>query len=328
MIIMMKAIICTKYGPPEVLKLAEVEKPIPKENEILIKNHATTVILGDCELRGMNFPFMNFGFRILIRLGFGIRGPRNKIIGQQLSGTVEEVGNEVTSFKPGDQVLASTALGMGAYAEYKCMKEDGIVIAKPSNMTFEEASTIPIGGTEALHFMKLANIQEGQTVLINGAGGSIGTIAVQIAKSKGAEVTAVDSGNKFEMLRFIGADHLIDYKKELFTDRSDTYDVIFDVVGITKYPNCAKSLNENGTYIQGNGGIPRGDKSAAQKKGFKTIDKYADYTREGLLELKELIEAGTIKAVIDRTFPLEEMVEVHRFVEQGGKLGNVVVTME
>ncbi|MGY5858998.1 MAG: NAD(P)-dependent alcohol dehydrogenase, partial [Candidatus Thorarchaeota archaeon] len=205
----MKAIICTKYGPPEVLELREVPKPSPKDNEILIKNHATTVILGDCELRGFKFPYYGPGFKLLIRLGFGIRGPRKKIIGQQVAGIVEAVGKEVTKFKPGDQVYACTALGMGAYAEYKSMHEDGLVTTKPTNMTFEEASTIPVGGTEALHFMKEANIQDGQTVLINGAGGSIGTVTLQIAKSKGAKVTAVDSAGKFDMLRSLGADHLV-----------------------------------------------------------------------------------------------------------------------
>ena len=324
----MKAIVCTKYGPPEVLQLAEVPKPMPKDNEILIKNHATTVILGDCELRGFNFPAFGFGFRLLVRLGFGIRGPRKRILGQQLAGVVEEVGSDVTLFKPGDQVFASTALGMGAYAEYKCMSEKGLIAPKPTNLTFEEASTIPVGGTEAFHFMGKANIQEGQSVLINGAGGSIGTVAVQLAKSKGAEVTAVDSGGKFDMLQSIGADHLVDYKKELFTERSETYDVIFDVVGVTRFSGCMSSLNENGIYLQGNGSVSRGEKSTARENNMQAIAGPADYSVVRLVELGELHEAGTIKAVIDRVFPLEQMAEVHRFVEQGGKLGNVVVTME
>ena len=323
----MKAIICTKYGPPDVLQLQEVDKPQPKDNELLIKNHATTVILGDCELRGFKFPYYGPGFKLLIRLGFGIRGPRKKIIGQQVAGIVEAVGKEVTKFKQGDQVFACTALGMGAYAEYKCMPESGLVTIKPSNMTFEEASTIPVGGTEALHFMTEANIQNGQTVLINGAGGSIGTVALQIAKSKGAEVTAVDSAGKFDMLRSLGADHFVDYKQEYFVDRGETYDVIFDVVGVTTYSDCMNSLNENGIYLQGNGRISRGDKSSARKNNRLAIDRLADYSTERLVELRELIEDGTIKTAIDRTFPLEQMVEVHRFVEAGGKKGNVVVTM-
>jgi NADPH:quinone reductase-like Zn-dependent oxidoreductase len=324
----MKAIICKKYGPPEVLQLVELPNPVPKDNEILIRNHATTVVLGDCELRGFNFPYYSFAFKLLVRLGFGLRGPRKKILGQQLAGTVEKVGKDVTVFKPGDEVFACTALGMGSYAQYNCMSENGIVTMKPTNMSFEEASTIPIGGTEALNYMTQANIEQGQTVLINGAGGSIGTIAIQLAKAKGAKVTAVDSAGKFDMLQSLGADNLIDYKKELFTDRDETYDVIFDVVGVTKFSSCLKSLNENGIYIQGNGSVHRGEKSIATKNNMIVIDKYTDYTTEFLIELRELIEAGTIRTVIDRTFPLEQMVEVHRFVEQGGKLGNVVVTMD
>ncbi|MFW9907148.1 MAG: NAD(P)-dependent alcohol dehydrogenase [Candidatus Thorarchaeota archaeon] len=323
----MKAIVCPRYGPPDVLRLEEVDKPQPKDDEILIRNHATTVILGDCELRGFNFPYYSLGFRLLIRVGFGIRGPRKKILGQQLAGIVEEVGGDVTLFKPGDQVFACTELDLGAYAEYKTMSEKGLVTAKPTSMSFEEASTIPIGGTEALHFMNKANIQKGQSVLVNGAGGSIGTIAIQLAKAKGAEVTAVDSAGKFDMLKYLGADHLIDYQQELFTERGNTYDVIFDVVGVTSFSGCMKSLNQNGVYLQGNGMISRGERSKARNSNMLAIHGPATYSTTRLIELRELIEAGTIKAVIDRTFPLEEMVEVHRFVERGGKLGNVVVTL-
>ena len=323
-----KAIVCPKWGPPEVLELREVEKPIPKKNQILIKNHATTVILGDCELRGFKFPALGFGFRLLARLGFGIRGPRKKILGQQLAGVVEEVGSEVTLFKPGDEVFASTAFGMGADAEYKCMSEKELIVIKPPTLTFEEASTIPLGGTEALHFISKANIQSGQSVLINGAGGSIGTVAVQLAKSKGAEVTAVDSAGKFDMLKSIGADHLVDYKTELFTERGETYDVIFDVVGVTRFSDCVSSLNENGIYLQGNGSVSRGEKSIARKNNMQAMAGTADYSVDRLVELGNLHENGTIKAVIDRTYPLEQMVEVHRFVEQGGKKGNVVVTFD
>jgi NADPH:quinone reductase-like Zn-dependent oxidoreductase len=323
----MRAVVCPKYGPPEVLKLVEVPKPVPKNNEILIRNHATTVVLGDCELRGFNFPYYSVTLKLLMRLGFGIRGPRKKILGQQLAGVVEEVGMNVTLFKPGDEVFACTELGLGAYAEYKSMPENGLITIKPSNMSFEEASTIPVGGSEALHFMKLADVQKGQSVLVNGAGGSIGTIAVQLAKSNGAKVTAVDSAGKEDMLRSIGADYFIDYKNELFTERDETYDVIFDVVGVTQFSGCMNSLNENGTYLQGNGTISRGDKSTAKNNNMSAIDDYTDYSTDLLVELRELIEAGTIRTVIDRTNPLEQMVEVHRFVERGGKLGNVVVTM-
>jgi NADPH:quinone reductase-like Zn-dependent oxidoreductase len=317
----MKAIVCTKYGPPEVLQL------IPKANEILIKNHATTVILGDCELRGFKFPYFGFGFRLLMRLGFGIRGPRKKILGQQLAGEIEKIGKDVTQYSVGDQVFGLSGFGMGAYAEYTAVSENMVMTTMPSNMTYEEASTIPVGGLEALHYMRMANIQGGQRILVNGAGGSIGTIAVQLAKNYGAKVTAVDSAGKFDMLRSLGSDHVIDYKTENFTERGETYDVIFDVVGVTSFPSCMNSLNENGIYLQGNGSVSRGDKSTARKNNKIAMAGPAENKIEHLIHLKELIEAGTVKAVIDRTYPLEQMVEVHRFVEEGGKKGNVVVTM-
>ncbi len=324
----MKAIVCTKWGPPEVLELREVEKPTPKDNELLIKIHATTVIVGDCEMRGFNLPQMGFGLRLLMRVGFGIRGPRKKILGQQLAGEIEAIGKDVTKFKEGDEVFAVTGFSFGTYAEYTCLSENIIVARKPTNMSYEEASTIPVGGLEALHFMREGNIQSGQRVLINGAGGSIGTIAVQLAKNYGAEVTAVDSAGKFDMLRSIGADHVIDYKTENFTERDETYDVIFDVVGVTKFSDCIKSLNENGTYLQGNGTVSRGDKSTARKIGMKAIAGPADYMTEHLISLRELIEAGTIKTFIDRTYPLEQMVEAHNYVETGQKVGNVVITLD
>ncbi|MBY8998547.1 MAG: NAD(P)-dependent alcohol dehydrogenase, partial [Candidatus Thorarchaeota archaeon] len=268
----MKAILCTKYGPPDVLQLGEVDKPFPKSNELLIKINATTVIAGDCEMRGLNYPQFGFGMKLLMRVGFGLRGPRKKILGQQLAGVVETVGKDVTLFKPGDQVFACTGLGFGTYAEYKTMSEKGLVALKPGNMSYEEASTIPVGGSEALHFMTKANILSDQKVLINGAGGSIGTVAIQLAKSMGAEVTAVDSAGKFDMLYSLGAEHVIDYKTENFTERNETYDVIFDVVGVTKFSDCVSSLKENGIYLQGNGSVSRGDKSTARKSGKSAID--------------------------------------------------------
>ncbi|MFW9920914.1 MAG: NAD(P)-dependent alcohol dehydrogenase [Candidatus Thorarchaeota archaeon] len=323
----MKAIVCPRYGPPEVLELREVKKPIPKKDEILIKIHATAVILGDCELRGQNFPHYGIGMKFLIRLGFGIRGPRKKILGQQCAGEIEAIGEDVTLFKLGDQVFAATEFGLGTYAEYTCMPEDGIVSLKPSNMSYEEASTIPIGGTEALHYMNKAELRQGQKVLINGAGGSIGTIAIQLAKSKGAEVTAVDSAGKYEMLTSIGADYFIDYKQENFHENGERYDVIFDVVGVTHFSDCLNSLDENGVYLQGNGSISRGNKSLAEKHGMKALAGPAKYSTENLTKLRELIESGTVKTIIDRSFSLDEMVEAHRFVEQGGKKGNVTIAV-
>jgi len=323
----MKAIVCPRYGPPEVLELREVEKPIPKKDEILIKIHATSVILGDCELRGQSFPVYGIGMKILIRLGFGIRGPRKKILGQQCAGVIEAIGEDVTLFKPGDQVFAATEFGLGTYAEYTTMPETGIITLKPSNMSYEEASTIPIGGTEALHYMTKAEIKQDQKVLINGAGGSIGTIAIQLAKSKGAEITAVDSSGKYEMLSSLGADHFIDYKQENFYENGEAYDVIFDVVGVTRFSDCINSLNANGVYLQGNGSISRGNKSLAKKHGMKALAGPAKYSTENLVKLRNLIESGTFRTIIDRSYPLEEMVEAHRFVEQGGKKGNITISV-
>jgi len=324
----MKAIVCTKWGPPDVLKLRDVETPVPKDNELFIKIHATTVIAGDCEMRSFNFPQMGRGLRLLMRIVFGIRGPRKKILGQQLAGEVEAIGKDVTMFNKGDQVFAVSGLGFGTYAEYKCMSEEGLVALKPKNMSYTEASTIPVGGIEALYFMRAAKIKPGHKVLINGAGGSIGTIAIQLAKSMGAEVTAVDSAGKFDMLRSINADHVIDYKQEKFTEREEDYDVIFDVVGVTKFSDCMTSLNEKGIYLQGNGTVSRSAKSTARKNNKSAIAGPADYKIEHLIQLRELIESGTIRTVIDRTYPLEEMAEAHAFVEQGGKKGNVVVTLD
>ncbi len=323
----MKAIVCSRYGPPEVLELRDIPIPVLKNNEILIKNHATTPVLGDCEVRGFNFPHLGIGLKLLMRLGFGIRGPRKGILGQQLAGVVEEVGVNVTRFKPGDEVYACTGLGLGAYAEYKKMSEKGIVTLKPKNMTFEEASTIPIGGSEALYFMKQVDIQSGQRVLINGAGGSIGIIAVQLAKHYGADVTAVDSEGKFEMIQSLGANSCIDYKKENFWERKETYDVIFDVVGVTPFAGAMKALNETGIYLQGNGSVSRKNKSIARESNKLVFDDPADYSIGQLNELRFLIEDGTIKTFIDRVYSLEEMQDVHRLLEAGGKRGNVVVSL-
>ncbi|MHA1958729.1 MAG: NAD(P)-dependent alcohol dehydrogenase [Candidatus Thorarchaeota archaeon] len=323
----MRAIVCTKYGPPEVLQLREVPKPIPKSNELLIKNHAITVIAGDCELRGFNlsYPFQK---KLLMRLAVGLRGPRKRILGQELAGVVEEVGRDVTLFSEGDQVFAATGFGMGAYAEYTCVSEKGLVAMKPDNMTYEEASTIPIGGLEALHFMRKADIRSGQRVLINGAGGSIGIIAVQLAKYWEAEVTAVDIARKFDMLRSLGADYVVDYTQEDFTESGRMYDVIFDIVGKASFSGCLKSLSDNGTYLLGNGWLSRSEKRFAERSNKKATGYTSDYQSKHLVYLKELIEEGTIRSFIDRTYPLEDMVEAHRYVETGLKIGNVVITVE
>src|SRR5216684_8971161 len=238
----MKAIICTKYGPPDVLQLKEVEKPTPKSNEVLVRVHAATVTKGDCELRSLKLPLL---WKLLVRIGFGFRAPRRKILGQELAGEIESVGNAVTLFKKGDHVFANTGLRLGAYAEYDCLPEKGLIATKPANMTYEEAAAVPVGGLHSLHFLRKANIQSGQKVLINGAAGSIGTVAVQLAKYYGAEVTGVDSTEKLGVLRYLNADQVIDYTKEDFTRSGEKYDVIFDTIGKSPYSRSIKSLNEN-----------------------------------------------------------------------------------
>ncbi len=321
----MKAIIWPKYGSPDVLELKEVEKPTPKDNEVLIKIVAATVFAGDCEMRSFDFPI---SFWLPLRILFGLRKPRIKILGQELAGEIEAVGIEVTQFKKGDQVFAPTDMSFGAYAEYICLPSTHPMAIKPTNMTYEEAATIPTGGLNALHFLRKGNIQSGQKVLIYGAAGGIGTFAVQIAKTFGAEVTAVDSTRKLDMLRSIGADHVIDYTQEDFTQNAETYDVIIDVVGKSSFSRSVRSLKQNGRYILGNprlSGMIRG-LWTSMISSKKVIIALAGYRTEDLIFLKELIEAGKIKSVIDRRYPLAQVAEAHRYVETGQKMGNVVIT--
>jgi 2-desacetyl-2-hydroxyethyl bacteriochlorophyllide A dehydrogenase len=323
----MRAIIWQKYGPPDVLQLKEIETPIPKENEMLVKIIAATVFAGDCEMRGFNFPI---SFWLPLRLMFGLRKPKTKIKipGQELAGEVEAVGREVTQFKKGDHVFAA-AEKFGAYAEYVCLSDKNTTAIKPANMTFEEAATVPVGGLNALHFVRKGNVQKGQKVLINGAAGSIGTFAVQIAKTFGAEVTAVDSGKKLDMLRSIGADTVINYTQEDFTQNGETYDVIIDVVGKSPFSRSVRSLKKNGRYVLGNprfSGLFRG-MWTSMTSSKKVIVALTGYRTEDLVFLKELIEAGKIKTVIDRRYPLEEIAEAHRYVETGQKTGNVVISV-
>jgi NADPH:quinone reductase-like Zn-dependent oxidoreductase len=326
----MKAIVCTKYGPPDVLQLKDVEKPTPRENEVLIRIHATTVTAGDCELRSLKFPLL---LQPLVRIGFGIRGPRKKILGQELAGEIEAVGKEVTRFRKGDQVFAWTGLRLGAYAEYTSLPEDGVLSTKPSNINYEEAAALAVGGLDAVYFLRRANIQIGDKVLINGAGGTIGTFAIQLARYYGADVTAVDSIEKLDMLRSIGADHVIDYTQEDFTKGVETYDVIFDVIGKSSFSRSVRLLRLNGRYLLGNPRLSdriRGPWTS-RRSSIKVIPWKArtasQYTQD-INFLKQLIEAGKIKTVIDRCYPLEQTAEAHRYVDTGHKKGNVVITVE
>ena len=323
---LMKAAVCTRYGPPEVLQLRELEKPTPKDDEVLVRVHAATVTAGDCELRSLKLPL---SWQLIARIGFGFRGPRKKILGQELAGEIESVGKAVRLFKKGDQVFAFTGLRLGAWAEYNCLPENGWMAIKPANMTYEEAAAVPAGGLHALHCLRKGNIESGQNVLIYGAGGTVGTVAVQLAKSFGAEVTGVDSARKLDMLRSIGADKVIDYSKEDFTKSGETYDVIFDVVGKSSFSGCMRSLKKKGFYLLGNPGLSQLVRGllTSMRSSKKVIGGMASYRTEDLIFLKELIEAGKIRSAIDRRYPLERIAEAHRYVDTGQKEGNVVITV-
>jgi NADPH:quinone reductase-like Zn-dependent oxidoreductase len=309
----MIAVVCSQYGPPEVLQLKEVEKPIPKDNEVLIRIRATTAHIGDTKIRrfepGLG-PVKDFFFKPMMRMIVGFKGPRKKILGMELAGEIEAVGKDVTLFKVGDQVFATTEFRFGTYAQYCCMPEDGILAIKPSNMSYEEAAPVSNAGITALINLRKANIQKGQKVLIYGASGSVGTYAIQIAKHYGAEVTAVCSTANLEMVKSLGADNVIDYTTTDFTQSSDRYDVIFDAVGKIAYSTRKKSLKESGIYL-----------SALGLSGNIKLKV------EDLIFLKELCEAGKLKSVIDRRYPIEQIVEAHRYVDKGHKKGNVVITV-
>jgi len=320
----MRAVVCRRYGPPEVLQLEEVEAPVPKDDEVLVRVRATTVTAGDCEIRKFKMPVLLW---LPARIGFGFRGPRNKILGQELAGEIESVGKDVKLFKKGDQVLALTGFRLGAYAEYDCLPEKGLITTKPANMTYEEAATVPLGGLHASHFLRKAHIQSGQRVLINGAGGSIGILAVQLAKTFGAEVTAVDSAGKLDMLRSIGADRVIDYSREDFTRGGESYDVIFDVVGKSSFSGSLRSLKERGFYLLGNPGLSQLARRYWTSTGSKKVISGMKYVVDDLVFLKGLIEAGRVRTVIDRSYPLEEIAEAHGYVDTGQKAGNVVITV-
>jgi NADPH:quinone reductase-like Zn-dependent oxidoreductase len=323
----MRAIVCTRYGPPEVLQLREVPKPVPKDDEILVRIRATTVGAADCEIRRFDFASWIW---IPIRLAFGIRAPRQPVLGQELAGDVEAVGSAVTSLKPSDRVFAATGIGLGAHAEYICLREHpktGAITTMPANLGYAEAAAVPYGGGEALGFLRKANLRSGQRLLVNGAGGSFGTFAVQLAKDLGAHVTAVDGAAKLPMLRSLGADRVIDYAREDVTAGQETYDVIFDIVRGTASAPLVRMLTESGSLVMANPGflqIVRA-KWAARGTGKRVSISGKVMTAEGLAHLRALVEAGRLRPVIDRRFPFEQMVEANRYAESGQKQGNVVV---
>lgn len=309
----MKAVICSKYGPPEVLQIKEVKKPFPKPNEVLIKIFATTAHIGDTKIRSLE-PGLgrvtDFFFKPIMRIIVGFTGPRKKILGMELSGEIEAIGKEVTLFKVGDPVFASTEFRFGAYAEYCCITENGILAIKPANMTHEEAAPVSNGGITALIHLRKANIRKGQKVLIYGASGSVGTYAVQIAKHFGAEVTAVCSTSNQGLVKSLGADKVIDYTKEDFTKNGVIYDVIYDAVGKIETSKRKKALSKSGHYLN-----------------VLTMSGNIKLKVKDLYTLKELCEAEKLKTVIDRLYQIDEIVEAHRYVDKGHKKGNVVITV-
>ena len=325
----MKAVVYTEYGPPDVLQLKDVEKPTPKDNEVLIRVYATTVTSGDVNLRG--FTFVPSGFGFVPRLAFGLRRPRKTILGTELAGEIEDTGKNVTLFKKGDQVFGMGSGSLGAYAEFVCRPEKGALAIKPTNMSYEEAAAVPSGAGTALYFLRdLAKLQPGQKVLVNGASGSVGTYAVQLAKYFGAEVTGVCSTANLELVKSLGADKVIDYTKADFRRSGEVYDIILDtVVGRISFSGCKNSLKQNGLYLA----VAGGPKEFLQMTwtsitgGKKVLAGTPAEGREDLIFLKELAEAGKITPVIDRCYPLEGTADAHKYVDQGHKRGNVVITV-
>lgn len=322
----MKAIVYTKYGPPDVLQVKDIEKPTPKENEILVKIKATTVTVADIRSRSFTVPP---AFWLPARITLGFKQPKKEVLGMELAGIVESVGKDVRRFKEGDQVYAASLTDFGAYAEYKCLPEDGPVSIKPDNITYEEAAAIPIGARTALYFLRKANIQSGQKVLVYGASGSVGTYAVQLAKYFGAHVTGVCSTANIEMVKSLGADEVIDYTNEDFSNIEKKFDVLFEAVNKSSFTACMKMLKKNGTYINITEPLPNKEmlwvKLTSNRKML--LSRNSPETSEALIYLKDLVELGKLKPIIDRYYEFDEIVEAHRYVEKGHKKGNVVITV-
>lgn len=320
----MKAVLWRKYGDPDLLEMGKVEKPSPKADEVLIKIHAATVTPGDCEMRRFD---MHILFWLPLRLYMGIFRPKRPILGMELAGEIEEVGSEVRNFKNGDHIIAGTGIGFGAYAEYKCVKASAFIALKPKNMDFSEAATIPTGANNALHYIRLAKIQKGQKILIIGAAGCFGTYAVQLAKMHEAEITAIDSTNKLESIRSLGADHVIDYTQEDFTENGNSYDVIFDIAGKNSVSKNMKSLKKGGRYILATPWVKQVLQGiwSARTSGKKFIYSLAKENSKDLEYIKELVEKYQLKAVIDKRFYLHEMAAAHKHVEKGDKIGHVSI---
>lgn len=322
----MKAAIYERYGPPDVVELREVEKPTPRDDEVLIKIHATTVTTGDWRARSLEMPP---GFGFMGRLFFGISKPRQPILGTELAGEVESVGKKVRRFKAGDQVFAFAGAGMGCHAEYRCLRENRPIVLKPANLSYAEAASLSFGGTTALDFLRRAKLSRGEKVLVNGASGGVGTAVVQLARHFGAEVTGVCSTANVELVRSLGASHVIDYTKQDFTENGETYDVIVDTVGTAPFSRSRRSLSKQGRLLVVLGGI--GDLFLAPWVSLTSQQKIiagpAGEREEDLLVLAKLAATGELKAVIDRSYPLEAIVEAHRYVDSGRKRGSVVVTI-
>jgi len=330
----MKAVIYTEYGPPDVLQLKEMEKPAPRDNEILIRNHATTVNIGDIwarnfkEITPSRFT-MPLPLWLPSRIYFGFTKPRINILGSEFAGEVEAVGQAVKRFRKGDQVFGYRGQSMGANAEYLCVPEDGLVAIKPANMTYEEAAAVPYGALTALSLLRKVNIQRGQKVLINGASGSIGSAAVQLARYFEAEVTGVCSTPGMEFVKALGADKVIDYTREDFTKNGETYDLIFDILGKSSFSSCQNSLKRNGIYLLASFKMKQLFQMlwTSRRNGKKVICALSSERPEDLVLIRKLVEEGKIRSIIDRRYPLEQAAEAHRYVETGYKTGSVIITV-